>query len=244
MNRVFITGDTHGVIDINKIMRFALKYPDLDKSDVVIITGDFGGNWYGNEKDNEVLQWWSKQAWTTVFVDGNHENFDALNALPVKTWCEGQVHEVAKDVYHLIRGEVFYINSYRFFAFGGAISTDRGHRKEGISWWRAELPTHDEVDAGFRNCAKVNNEVDFIIAHSCPENLKPYLWRYESEKTNIEFVYGPEYENIHYVLQDFCNALEYRKLFFGHYHVDREIKGAQCCYEEIYEITDKGIIIK
>lgn len=244
MNRTFITGDTHGTIDLAKIVKFAQKYPDLDKTDILIITGDFGGVWYGTDKDDEVLNWWAQQPWTTVFVDGNHENFNALNALPVKTWCEGQVHEVAEGVYHLIRGEVFYINSYRFFAFGGAISTDRGYRKEGVSWWKGELPTHDEVQAGFRNCGRVYNEVDFIISHSCPENLKNYLWRYESEKTNIEFVYGPEYENIHYVLQDFCNALEYRKLFFGHYHIDREIKGAQCCYDEIYEITDSGIIIR
>lgn len=242
MYRTFVTGDTHGTYDIQKIIEFEKKFTDLDKTDILIVTGDFGGVWYGTDKDDYVLNWWENKPWTTVFVDGNHENFDALNALPEKYWCEGRVHEVAKGVYHLIRGEVFYINSHRIFAFGGAISTDRGHRREGTTWWRGELPTHDEVKAGFRNCALVHNEVDFIIAHSCPENLKDYLWRYESERTNIDFVYGPEYENIHYVLQDFCNALEYRKLFFGHYHVDREVKGAQCCYNNVYEITDSGII--
>lgn len=242
MNRIFITGDTHGIIDIKKIDMLERLFPDLDKSDILIITGDWGGLWYGNEQDFKTLDMWANRPWTTVFVDGNHENFNALNSLPVIEWCGGLVHRVHKGVYHLMRGEVYNINGYIFFTFGGAISTDRGHRVEDKTWWRAELPTHREVQAGFRNCMKVNNKVDFIISHSCPENLKSFLWRYESEKTNIDFVYGPEYENIHYVLQDFCNALEYRKLFFGHYHIDREIKGAQCCYNNVYEITNQGIL--
>ena len=77
---IFITGDTHIPLDISKLN--SDKFPqqkELTKNDYVIICGDFGGIWYGNEKDNYWLNWLEKKNFTTLFVDGNHENFAALS---------------------------------------------------------------------------------------------------------------------------------------------------------------------
>lgn len=64
------------------------------------------------------------KSFTTVFVDGNHENFDRLYSYPVKEWNGGKVHEIRPSVLHLMRGEVFTIEDKKFFAFGGASSHD------------------------------------------------------------------------------------------------------------------------
>ena len=80
---VYITGDTHG-----GFQRFGSKYfpqqKNMGREDYVIVTGDFGGLWDGSPKDQYWLDWLEEKPFTTLFVDGNHENFDLLNALPGK----------------------------------------------------------------------------------------------------------------------------------------------------------------
>ena len=48
---------------------------------------------------------------TVLFVDGNHENFDLLNAYPVEMWKGGKVHNIKPDIIHLMRGQVFEISA-------------------------------------------------------------------------------------------------------------------------------------
>ena len=55
-----------------------------EPGDYVVIAGDFGGLWDGSQKDQYWLDWLNKKPFTTLFVDGNHENFDLLNTLPEK----------------------------------------------------------------------------------------------------------------------------------------------------------------
>ena len=77
---IYVTGDCHG-----NFRRFQPEYfPEqagMTKNDVVIITGDFGGVWFGDSRDDETLDWLESLPFTVAFVDGNHENFDALAAL-------------------------------------------------------------------------------------------------------------------------------------------------------------------
>ena len=83
---------------------------------------------------------------TVLFVDGNHENFDLLNAYPVEMWKGGKVHNIKPDIIHLMRGQVFEIEGKTIFTFGGAASIDRDWRIEGESWRAQELPTYEELD--------------------------------------------------------------------------------------------------
>ena len=96
---IFVCGDIHA--DISHISKRAMKKQNikLTENDYLIILGDFGGVWYYPEsrfyKQNVYLQkWLSKQPWTTLFVDGNHENHDLLNQYPVEVWNGGNVHHI------------------------------------------------------------------------------------------------------------------------------------------------------
>ena len=120
---VYITGDTHG-----GFQRFGGKYFPLQKNmgreDYVIVTGDFGGLWDGSPKDQYWLDWLEEKPFTTLFVDGNHENFDLLKALPERRWNDGRVHVVREHVLHLMRGQVFTFGGLTWFTMGGASSHD------------------------------------------------------------------------------------------------------------------------
>ena len=69
--KIFATGDTHGNFE-----RFRPEYfpegQELTKEDVVLQLGDFGGVWFGDERDDEALDWLKGLPFTVAFVSGNH----------------------------------------------------------------------------------------------------------------------------------------------------------------------------
>ena len=89
--------------------------------------GDFGGVWTF-EKENVQEKYWldylNEKNFTTLFVDGNHENFTRLYNYPVEEWHGGKVYKIRYSVLHVMRGEIFNIDNKKFFAFGGARSHD------------------------------------------------------------------------------------------------------------------------
>ncbi|WP_260504042.1 hypothetical protein [Paenibacillus illinoisensis] len=73
----------------------------MTKDDYVIIVGDFGLIWDGSNEDRYWLKWLDKtKSFTTLFLDGNHENFDLLEQYPVENWNGGKVHRINKSVIH------------------------------------------------------------------------------------------------------------------------------------------------
>ena len=123
---IFITGDCHGNFERFNPSIFP-EQKEMTKEDYVIICGDFGGVWHKDEESPEetmVLDWLDSRPFTTLFVCGNHENFDRLYQYPVEDWHGGKVHKIRDSVLHLMRGQVFEIEEKKIFSFGGASSHD------------------------------------------------------------------------------------------------------------------------
>ena len=239
MSRIFITGDTHGSYDMTKLSRRHFQEgKTLTKNDYVIICGDFGCVWGGElEKSDKWWQnWLDEQPWTTLWIDGNHENHDLLQTYPVEQWHGGRIHKINNSIYHLMRGEVFTINDKTIFTFGGGYSTDRAYRKEGVSWWKGELPTHEEVNYALQSLEKYNNHVDIILTHDAPRDIKEYLGFYNLCDMSV---YGEEYEDIHSTLYFFKKNIVFQDWYLGHYHIDKDKGNMHILYNEIIEITDK-----
>ena len=53
---LYITGDTHGDFSRFRPESF-YEQERLTKEDVILIAGDFGGVWFGDERDDEALDW-------------------------------------------------------------------------------------------------------------------------------------------------------------------------------------------
>lgn len=212
---IYITGDTHGTIDWEKLntRRFTeQKFMNPD-NDSVIIVGDFGGVWDGAEYDAYIQKAYNQRNFTTLFIDGNHENHDLLDKYPVEEWHGGKVHKISDRIIHLMRGQVFTIDGITFFAMGGAESTDKRIRKEGESWWARELPSEEEYEEALENLRRVNFEVDVVLTHCAPEgyiekNMDGIVDRSENELTDF----------LDALITD--HGLKFRRWYFGHYHRD------------------------
>lgn len=227
MSKMYVTGDTHRFIDIDKFERD--RFPEqsnLTKDDFVIVVGDWGGIWYGSDDDDDkiVQDWYDKKSWTTLFIDGNHENHDALDKYPVAEWHGGKVHFISDSIIHLMRGQVYTINGKKFFTMGGAESHDKLWRKEGISWWAREMPSDDEYEEGFANLEKNGNKVDYILTHCAPDVV-----------VNIVGRKAYKHDKLSNYLEVIRATVEFDKWYFGHYHFDYSWKNGKynCLYDRI-----------
>ncbi|EQB3101500.1 metallophosphoesterase family protein [Clostridium botulinum] len=211
---IYITGDTHIPIDIERLNFLDCK--NLMKNDYVIICGDFGGVWENSEIELCYREWLQSKPWTTLFIDGNHENFDLLNSYKVEEWHGGKVHFITENIIHLMRGQVFNINGLKFFIMGGATSADKENRIKNISWWEEEIPDSNEMREGLDNLRKHNNEVDYILTHTCSS----------STLKDITKIYGfaPKPEDaVNKYLEIIEEKVDFKHWYFGHYHEDIEI---------------------
>lgn len=222
---IYITGDLHGDYDMKKL---TTKYfPDgrnLTKKDYVIICGDFGGVWDCAGQDRYVQNWLTDKPWTTLFIDGNHENFDALAQYKVEEWNGGKVQFITPSIIHLMRGQVYNIDGLSIFTMGGATSIDRYHRTERLDWWPQEMPSNSEYDEALRNLDRCGNKVDLIVTHCAPDQLHDLLGNryYEHNKlTNF--------------LEIVRQTVKFEQWYFGHYHKDQDF-GKYCV---IYQNVDR-----
>jgi hypothetical protein len=231
MSKIFITGDIHGTISVNRLASDG--FPEgktLTKDDYVIIAGDFGLVWSGDKEDQYWLKWLNNKPWTTLFIDGNHENFDLLDAYPIEEWNGGKVHKIKDSIYHLMRGQVFDLHGKKFFTFGGAASIDRMYREEGKSWWAREMPSYAEYEEGLATLDKHDWNVDYVITHTCSS---PTL-REISQRVGFEP--KPEDQTNKFFSQVELR-LKYKHWFFGHFHVNLNLPWNQhLIYDDIVEL--------
>jgi len=226
---IYFTGDIHGHIDISKLNKKNFKDSErLTKNDFLIILGDFGLIWCGEKKDSWWLDWLNNQPFTTLFIDGNHENFNLLYEFPQEKWKGGLVHRIRDSIFHLQRGEVYEIDGKRFFTFGGASSIDKMHRIPNSSWWEQEIPTKEEIQYGVDNLDKYDH-FDYILTHSGPLKYIQEQYAYMNGVQEEQ-----ELQSFFRYIDKFVN---YDHWYFGHFHLDEDFSDKiHCLYDKIIKI--------
>ena len=250
---IYITGDCH-----SDFVRFNKEnFPEqkeMTKDDCVIICGDFGGVW-NVEEESKREKWWmdwlETRPFTTLFVCGNHENFDRLYSYPVGEWNGGKVHKIRPTVMHLMRGQIYQIEDKKIFSFGGASSHDisggilepddpdfKAKKKEldsgwlpyrinHVSWWKQELPSEEEMLEGLKNLAAHENKVDFIVSHCCASSTQAILGG---------GLFKPDALTDY--LEKIRQAVTFKKWFFGHYHDNKNVNAEEILlYEQLIRIA-------
>ena len=240
---VFVTGDIHGWLDIGKLTPD--RWPQgqtLRKSDILVICGDFGLVWTDPRTLEEkfFLDWLDNCPWTTLFVDGNHENYDLLDSYPTSEWRGGKVSRIpgTKHIIHLLRGQVYEMGKFgRWFCMGGAASHDIGGRVEGRSWWRNEMPTQGQYDEAVANLERVNWSVDYVFTHEVPHKLRRFaMARHYDASRDVD-------DELSAFLQSVDDRLDKKRLkvwYAGHYHDDimlRDRKHAEL-YHQVVRLGD------
>lgn len=252
---VFVTGDIHG--DPRRFSADSFpEQKEMTKDDYVIVLGDFGLIWdYQGESKQEKnwLKWLEEKPFTTLFIDGNHENFTRLNDYPKKEWHGGEVHVIRPGILHLMRGYVFDIDGLKCFCFGGASSHDiedgiinpdnysnwkqqakimqkqgkQHFRIKGVSWWPEEMPNNEELAQGLTSLRNVNWKVDYVFTHCAPSSDVALLSHG-----------GFEPDNLTKYFEEIRAKLHYKKWFFGHYHENKAINDKEITlFEQITRIS-------
>ena len=224
---IYVTGDVHGYYNFDKLPRFAAEHPELTREDFLIVAGDFG--FWDSDKIKSEMQRYDELPFTVLFVDGNHEHFATLDALPVETWQGGKIHRLKENVIHLMRGQVFTIEGKSFFTFGGATSNDKESRIEGIDWFPQEIPGDADIVEANANLKKVNFTVDYVVTHTCDEKVLYYPAILNARIFHLH----PENS----ILSYFEETVHYTHWYFGHFHVDAEVTAKKTVlYEKILPI--------
>lgn len=178
---IYLTGDCHG-----DMSRF--KYIDYQYNDIVIILGDFGGIFYNESKqfsearkewEDEIFGTLADQRCTFLFVEGNHDNIDRLENLPVKYKFGNQVGVASDNCFWLKRGHIYTIEDKKFMCMGGALSQDKNRRTEGVDWWRNENPTFKDWNKLEMELLNNQYKVDYVLTHTPPEFITKLILEYQ-----------------------------------------------------------------
>ncbi len=244
---IYATGDTHGRMDWGKI--HPENWPlgqTLTRDDYLVICGDFGAVWSWGPQDHEELAWYEAQPWTTLWVDGNHENHDLIDSFEVSERFGGRVQVVPgyPHVVHLMRGEVYDLpvmdgQTVRCFVMGGAPSIDKMWRVEGVSWWARELPSREEYDHGQDGLQQVGWSVDYVFTHEVPSSAavdilgQEFIDRHPSGRFN-------EVADYLQLIDDQLDKQRLRMWYAGHHHVDRMVIDEQHCvlYHQVVRLGE------
>lgn len=243
---VYITGDTHG--DWRRIE----KLRHLTDEDTLIVCGDFG-LWDGSPREIAGLDRLNKLPFTTVWIDGNHENFDRLKSgeFDVVDFHGAWAHRIRDKVFHIRRGEIMTLEGNTFWCFGGASSHDirdgiidpdkykteadfhaavwlanfegKQFRIKGSSWWPEELPSNDEMEYGMAVLNGRNRKVDYVVTHCAPMRVQSVLGFRGQDRLTIYFD------------AMLSEGLDFKRWFFGHYHMNSDLIDDRflCLYESI-----------
>lgn len=164
----------------------------------------------GSAREIYWQDWLSNKNFTTLWVDGNHENFDILYEFPLTDKFGGKVREIAPSIYHLDRGQVLTVDGCKIFVMGGARSIDKSSRNRAHFVVEAGTPQEQRWKA-VRSLDEYDWCVDYVITHCAPRSIQSMI--------------SPWYENDPMVsfLERIYSDISFKRWFFGHYHVDKEL---------------------
>jgi len=238
---IFITGDTHGGAD-SGFRRFNTKnFPQgkqLTKKDYVIILGDCALIWsYPNSKrykeDLYWQNWFHEKPWTTLFIDGNHENHNLLSELENIEMFGDKVGKVNDSIYHLKRGRIYTIDDKTFFTMGGAESYDKENRILGQTYWKNEEPSYKEQAEGIDVLEKYHYNVDYVLTHNGPRTINRYYMNVKNMPTSYK-IKDQISDYFDYLYLD--KKIKFKKWFYGHWHDNWKLDNFHMLYKNIIKI--------
>lgn len=221
----FLKGDIHG--NLFEIIDFINRF-NLGKNDNIIILGDCGIAWRKDKKDLiQNIKLWNEcgNGVKLYFIDGNHENFNILNSLPI----ENNMGKIADNIYHLRRGQVYEFENKKILVCGGADSIDKYRRIENFTWWKEEAisqETIDDIPAG---------HYDYVLTHCCPRSV------FEKNKIYLSTLQFLDENKINHnsedMLEQLKNKITFDHWFFAHYHINRNLdEKFTCLFEDFREV--------
>jgi hypothetical protein len=226
-------GDTHGDLDfVQRTCEVASEH-----GAEIINLGDWGFLWPGGSQSKYLSKMLVMYGVTMRFIDGNHDWHKEIwrrapGVLPA---------EIEKNLIYQPRGS-FYRDpeGTKFLFMGGAPSIDKHMRRDGISWWKEEEITDEDMDV-----ALTHKACDVLVTHDAPNYPPGY-----GPKGTPEFrVAGTRSMNN---IKKLRTKLTPKLHVHGHWHhayIDGVTRGLDCNYaryfnDSIYLWDSKGLYDK
>lgn len=202
---IYVTGDTHG--DMSR-----LKGLPLHRKDTLIVAGDFGFLWKDDRAERRALKQIGNLPFTTLFIDGTHENFTALERYPATYYGGAECRRLGKRLYWVRRGQVAVLEDRRIFLMGGGDTPFEDGREPGVNWWAEESPSEQEREDARYLLSCVGNQVDFVITHEPPQRLHAFLDLSSAETTPLRGF-----------LDEVAEQTSFTHWYFGSIHKDKRV---------------------
>ena len=223
---IYIVSDIHGYIRLDWLKTNLEELPII-QGDYLLILGDAGIVW-DLEKYREVRDYYEGLPCLTLFLDGNHENFDLLDKYPVIEAFSGRVGKISDKIFHLRRGEIYTLLGKRFFVFGGGFSLKKLTNTSPVFVWDREMPSDDEYENGKMILKENDFQIDYVLTHVAPTKF-------------LDAISAPplsEERKLNDYLDEIDNRTVCKHWFFGHYHKDIDLDKFSCVYERVIQIGD------
>lgn len=225
---IYITGDTHREFD--RIKQFCQK-AGTRKSDILIILGDAGINYYPGFRDRYIKTALSQLPITLFCIHGNHEiRPSALESYQEHPFMGGTAY-IEPDFPSLVfakDGQIYDFAGKRTLVVGGAYSIDKDRRLEfGWGWWPDEQPSHvirQQVEAILSD-----NDwtVDIVLTHTCPLGYEPHeVFLPMVKQSTID-------KSTEMWLDSLEKKLHYEHWYCGHFHTEKVVEKIVFLFEGI-----------
>ena len=203
----YVTGDVHG-----DFSRFRAASRLLKKGDVLFICGDFGMIWDNGPREQRQLKRLAKKPYTIAFLDGQHENYDLLAAYPTVEWGGAPAQQIAPNIFHLLRGQIYTVEGRTFFTFGGGESESPEWRRQAQTVWPDASPSEQEMLRGLHCLRDAGATDDYVLTHEPSGRVRSFFDPDERNQTGLGL---------------YLNYLEeritFRHWYFGCIHTDKRL---------------------
>lgn len=231
--RMVIRGDTHGS---NPVGGYEEEFSGLDEHDTLLILGDTAVGW--PEYDNDtlvILEEVKNYPFTTIYLFGNHDNYDYAETLPIadngmrQVVFNGKTYErqfiadkpMIADIagYHclLIPGadshDIDYLfmpedmDGYRLSHYQGRLS-----RVIGVNWWPQEAIDTTALYKLLRG--RSDEHFDLVLSHDAPAHFTNIASPHGGAGYRLRPTVGERY------LEALYESIDYDYWFHGHFHYD------------------------
>jgi 3-oxoacid CoA-transferase subunit A len=222
---VYIMGDIHG--SFKPVRSFCQRNPRLyrdrknGESNVLIMLGDFGANYFFDYRDDNFKSKLSKYPLIYFVIRGNHEERPSICAAKnpdkwhIEQYFDNLVY-VENDYPHIKYASdepaYYNINGHSTMIFPGAFSVDKVNRlRNGWSWFENEQLTESEMNLG-REMVGYYGGCDLVLSHTCPIMFEPTdLFLSVVDQSMVDKTMERYLGEIEY-------NLDYRAWCWGHYH--------------------------
>ena len=227
---IYLTGDTH------RDFRLVGAFCDTVQStpdDVLVILGDAGINYYGDDRDYKLKHLLTDLPITLFCVHGNHEQRPESLGYIETEWHGGMVY--AEPEFPLLlfakAGEIYDLVGDRCIAIGGAYSVDKPLRiAEGWGWWPDEQPSDEIKRRVGQQLTAEGNVIDIVLSHTCPFKYIP----------REVFLSGIDQSTVdtstEYWLDTIEDRLTYNRWYCGHYHTEKTVDKMRFMFHDFLEL--------